>query len=285
MAFVAPGVLEGHRQQRCPRQAGNHQQRQVEPPWATVLGIVTGKTADMLVPEEEAPVVRLLGVYCQHPRQRDNGRHQHGHQAVLDQFQKALLPEHVGQSDQYRQQQSQKTLGHKAHAAGKTQYRPTDQAITIGAAVDGKPQRHQAQVDPQGKLRIKVGITGLACNQAKGHVHQGAGKALARIVPQATGHGIGQEHAQTGGDGRGNAHAKQVFAKNGLADGNHPVAGNRLLEVTQIHKVRGDPVTVDQDLLADLCVARFVRDPQAVGAQWQQVKGDKGQNQQRYCPA
>ena len=85
------------------------------------------------------------------------------------------------------------------------------------------------------------------------------------------GYGIGQEHAQASGDGRGNAHAEQVFAKNGLADGYHPVTGNRLLEVAQVHEVRRDPVAVDQDLLADLRIARLVRDPQAVGTQRNRV--------------
>ena len=69
MTLVLPGILEGCRQQGYPGQAGDHHQRQIEPPWTTVLGIFTGKAANVLVPEEKIPVIGLLGVNRKDPRQ------------------------------------------------------------------------------------------------------------------------------------------------------------------------------------------------------------------------
>ncbi|MNN62026.1 hypothetical protein D3C81_1772990 [compost metagenome] len=178
-----------------------------------MLRIVTGETADVFVPEEEIPEVLLLGMYRQCPGQAHQHRDQHGHAAVGQQFAQALLPGHVGQGDQHRQQPGEETLGHETHAAGQSSQRPVAQAGTWRLAVKGQPQPHQAQVDPEGELRIEVGIAALADHHAETHVEQGAGQALARVVPQAPGNQVGQHDAQAGAQGRGHAHTKQVVAK------------------------------------------------------------------------
>ncbi|MNZ34440.1 hypothetical protein D3C78_518140 [compost metagenome] len=139
LAAALPGLLERGRQQGNPRHAETHQQRQIKPPRRIMLGIVPGKTANMLVPEEESPVVRLLGVYGQCPRQADDDGDHHRHGSVDQQFTPAFLPDHPGQGDQHRQQPGQETLGHEAHAASQAQHRPGDQALPTARAVEGEP--------------------------------------------------------------------------------------------------------------------------------------------------
>ena len=147
--------------------------------------------------------------------------------------------------------------------------------------VEGVPQRHQAQVDPEGELRVEVGIAGLPGDQAEAGVEQRARQAGARVAPQAAGQQVGEQDAEGGGDDRGDAHAEQVFAEDRLAEGDHPVAGDRLLEVAQAEEVRRHPVAAQQHRLADLRVAGLVGNPQAMVAQWNQVEQAEGDQQQR----
>jgi hypothetical protein len=130
--------------------------------------------------------------------------------------------------------------------------------VARGGGVEGEPQGHQAEVDPQGELRIEVGIPGLPGHQAKAQVEQGAGETFAWVVPHPTGNQVGQQYAQTGGQGRSDAHAEQVLAKHRLAQGDQPIAAGRFFEIADAHEVRRHPVAAQQHLLADLGVTGLV---------------------------
>ena len=106
-------------------------------------------------------------------------------------------------------------------------------------------------------------------HEAKTQVQQRAGEAFARIAPQATRDEVGEQHAQAAGEGRGDAYTEQVLAKHRLAQGNQPITGGGFFEIADAHEVRRHPITGLQHFLADLGVAGFIRDPQAVQAQWQ----------------
>ena len=80
-------------------------------------------------------------------------------------------------------------------------------------------------------------------------------------MPQAPGNQPCQPDTQPGTQCRGDPHTKQVVTEYSLLDGDHPVTGNRLLEIAQAHKVWGYPVAAMEHFLADLCIAGFVRYP------------------------
>ncbi len=242
-----------------------------------MLRVVGAEAADVFIPEKEAPEVRFLQMDRQCPRHAHQQAHQHGQRAITQQFAQAALPEHVRHGNQHRQHQGQETLGQETQGAGQAHDGPGPKTAAQCAAVERKPQGYQAQIDPQGELRIQVGITRLPGHQAEAQVEQRAGEAFARVFPQATGDQIGEQHAQSGGKGRGDAHTKQVLAEHRLAQGDQPVAAGRLFEIADAHEMRRYPVAALEHFLADLGVAGFVRGPQAVQAQGKQVKGDKGQ--------
>ncbi|MNV39990.1 hypothetical protein D3C71_1315900 [compost metagenome] len=244
-----------------------------------MLRIVGGKAAYVLVPEEEIPEIRFLMMDGQRPGQAD-GRGDHDSQwPVSQQLANAALPDHVGQGDHRRQQPGQKALGHEAHAAGNAQHCPGAQSGTGGAAVNGEPQADQAQVDPQGELRVEVGVPGLTGNQPEAHVQQCAGEAFARIVPQPAGNQAGQPHTHPGRQCRRDTHPEQIVAKHRLTDGDHPVPGNGFFEIAQAHEVRRNPVSAVQHFLADLGITGFIGNPQAVAHQRQQVERHERQEQ------
>ena len=213
------------------------------------------------MPEKKMPVIWFAQVDGQGPGQAYEHGDQHRQRPVAHQLADAPLPDEVGYGDQDRQQPGQEALGHEPHGAGHPQHRPGTEAFAWRAAVQGKPQRHQAQVHPQGELRVEVGIPGLPGYQAKTQVEQRAGKALARVIPHAPGEQVGQHHAQDCAQDRGDAHTEQVFTEHRLAEGDEPIAGGGLLEITHAHEVRRHPVAAHQHFLADLGVAGFVWRP------------------------
>ncbi len=235
-----------------------------------MLRVVPGKAANMLVPEEVTPVVGLLLVDRQRPRQAQGDGNHYRERAESEQFDQASLPQHVGQGDDDGQCPGEKALGHEPHPAGHADYRPCRQTCAADA-VHGVPESDQCQVGPEGELRIEIGVTGLARDEPEAHEQQGAGELLARVVPDLAGQQIGQQHAQPGGQCRNDAHTEQVLAKDLLPQCNQPVTGSRFFEVTQPHEVRRDPVAAVEHFLADLRIAGFIGNPQTVKAQRQQI--------------
>lgn len=104
-------------------------------------------------------------------------------------------------------------------------------------------------------------------------------------MPQPAGEQPGQPHTQPGGECRRDAHPEQVVTEHGLADGNQPIARNRLLEIAQPHEMRRHPVTALQHALTDLGIPGFVRDPQTVGHQGYEIKQHKRHDQTGDGPA
>jgi hypothetical protein len=221
----------------------------------------------------------------QHPRQADDGRYEYRHGPVTQQFPQASLPEHVGQGDQGRQQQSEKTFGHEACATGKAQQGPGAEPAARGTTINGEPQCHQAQVDPKRELRIEVGVAGLAGDQPETHINQRAGKAFTWVIPETAAYQKHQPDTQAGTQRRGNAYSEQVVAKDSLADRHHPITGDGFFKVANTHEMGRDPVTAQQHFLADLAISGFIWNPQAMGHKWQQVEKGECQCQGGHYPA